>query len=78
MCKQMPDDQELPPNKRVAEIMTKLSNEISEHYRHSDRNDIKNVKKFNFVLHKLAKQIAINEMLWDEINKIKGFLVLDE
>lgn len=74
----MPDPPIKPPNKRVAEINSELTESLWKELKPGEKLDIRNKKEVNFLLHEIAELRAENEMLWAEINRIKDFLVLDD
>lgn len=74
----MPDPPIKPPNKRVGEINSELTESLWKELKPGEKLDIRNKKEVNFLLHEIAELRAENEMLWAEINRIKDFLVLDD
>lgn len=59
----MPDDPELPPNKRVQEIVTELTDEIRKEFKTGEHPQIRSRKEVDFILKKLAYIMAQIEML---------------
>ena len=59
----MPDDPELPPNKRVADKITELTNEIRKDFKTGEHPKVRNHKEIDFILKKLAYIMVQIEIL---------------
>lgn len=66
----MPDVPIKPPNKRVNELVTEITEEMWDTFNLSEHPDIRNEKVISFWIRKIAETRAVNEILQQKIDEI--------
>ena len=65
----MPDSPNKPPNKRVAEINSDLTDKLWRNLKPGEKLEIRNRKEVNYLLHEIAELRAIIEILVEKLNE---------
>lgn len=65
----MPDPPIKPPNKRVAEINSELTDKLWKNLKPGEKLDIRTRKEVNYLLHEIAELKAIIEILVEKLNE---------
>ena len=65
----MPDQPIKPPNKRVAEINSELTDKLWKELKPGEKLDVRNRKEVNYLLHEIAELKAIIEILVEKLNE---------
>lgn len=73
----MPDDPEKPPNKRVDELVTEITDEMWKFLKVREMPKVRSNKIITYLIKRIAILETENENLNKEIDKIRSFLVID-
>jgi hypothetical protein len=66
----MPRPEEKPPNKRVDELVTEITNEMWSEFEIKEHPQIRDDKITTFLIRKIAEFRAFNEILEERLNEI--------
>ena len=66
----MPRPEEKPPNKRVDELVSEITNEMWGEFEIKEHSTIRNDKMTTFLIRQIAEIRACNESLEDKLNEI--------